>query len=154
MMNSLKSLCSFAKCTPLALGQFKKEVEPLLGRELRVKLIVGVFGCLEASEDSNAPVHRTHCTTREQNRRRALPTARRYGDSSGLVASTARAARRFVRARVRAFGILGLGRSPVWLTFFYSAATCLHVPARLNTRIYEARGAEAPSQRTARGRLL
>ena len=44
MMNSLKSLCSFAKCTPLALCQFKKEVEPLLGRELRVKLIVGVFG--------------------------------------------------------------------------------------------------------------
>ena len=106
MMNSLKSLCSFAKCAPLALGQFKKEVEPLLGRELRVKLIVGVFGCLEASEDSNASVHGTHCTTREQNRRSALPTALRYGESSGPVASTARATRRLC--------VLGCERSESW----------------------------------------
>jgi hypothetical protein len=36
--------------------------------------------------------------------------------------------------------------------FFHSAATCLHAPARLTRE--EARGAEAPGQRTARGQLL
>src|SRR4051812_27008681 len=65
-MNSLKSFCSFPKCAPLALGQLEKDVEPLLGRELRVELIVGVFGRLEASKESNASVHLTHVTTRER----------------------------------------------------------------------------------------
>ncbi len=65
-MNSLKSLCSFAKRTPLALGQLQKDVKPLLGCELRVELIVGVFGRLEAWKDSNASIHTTHFTTRER----------------------------------------------------------------------------------------
>jgi hypothetical protein len=42
----------------------------------------------------------------------------------------------------------------ICLTFFHSAATCLHEPARLTREPPEARGAEAPGQRTARGRLL
>src|SRR5689334_15870109 len=105
-MNSLKSLCSFAKCTPLALGQFKKEVEPLLGRELRVKLIVGVFGCLEVSEDSNAAAHGTHCTTRDDNRHLTSPALLRYGESFRLVASTSRVA--------VACSLLGYERSEPW----------------------------------------
>jgi hypothetical protein len=64
MMNSLKSVSSFAKCTPLALGQLKKDIDPLLRRELRVKLIVGIVGRLETWKDSNASVHAKYCITR------------------------------------------------------------------------------------------
>ncbi len=45
-------------------------------------------------------------------------------------------------------------RSLVWLTFFRSADRGLHMPAGLTPRTHEARGAEAPRQRTAAGRLL
>ena len=49
-MNSLKSSCSFAKSTPVPIHEFEKDVEPFLGRQASIKLMVGLFGILKTSE--------------------------------------------------------------------------------------------------------
>jgi hypothetical protein len=79
-MNSLKSACSFAKCTPLSLGQLKKHVEPLLGRELRVEPIVGILSRLEACENANGSVQAPYSITRNPTRQhgRVLLIARAH----------------------------------------------------------------------------
>jgi hypothetical protein len=56
-MNSLKSLCSFAKSTPLAFDQLEKDFEPSLGRQIRVELVVGAIRVGEGIEDSNDSFH-------------------------------------------------------------------------------------------------
>jgi hypothetical protein len=49
-MNSLKSSCSFAKSAPVPIHQFEKDVEPFLGRQASIKLVVGLFGILETAK--------------------------------------------------------------------------------------------------------
>lgn len=58
-MNSLKSACSFAKSTPVPLHQLQQHVEPRLGRQLRIELVVGLIRIFETTEDLyDATVHR------------------------------------------------------------------------------------------------
>lgn len=56
-MNSLKSLCSFAKSSPVTFDQFQQHVEPLLRRELGIEAVVRVFGILEAAENASDAIH-------------------------------------------------------------------------------------------------
>jgi hypothetical protein len=56
-MNSLKSVCSFAKATPVPFHQFEEDVEPLLGRQFRIITVVSVFGIFETTEYANDPFH-------------------------------------------------------------------------------------------------
>lgn len=56
-MKSLESACSFAKGIPLAFNQLEQHVQPLLGREVGVELIVGLVRIFKAAEDLNDAVH-------------------------------------------------------------------------------------------------
>jgi hypothetical protein len=54
-MNSLKSVCSFAKSAPIPFDQFQQHVESLLRSQIRVELIVGairVFKTVKHLKDS------------------------------------------------------------------------------------------------------
>ncbi len=56
-MNSLKSLCSFAKGAPVSLDDVEKDVETLLRGQTRVVGVVRTVGFLEAAEDLPDPIH-------------------------------------------------------------------------------------------------
>jgi len=56
-MNSLKSVCSFAKISSVALHQFEQQVQPFLGREMSVEVIVGTFRLVERREQLRNSVH-------------------------------------------------------------------------------------------------
>jgi hypothetical protein len=56
-MNSLKSVCSFAKATPVTFHQFQQDVEPLLGCQVRIELIVGSIRIFKAARYLNDTVH-------------------------------------------------------------------------------------------------
>ena len=56
-MNSLESACSFAKCTPMAFHQFEQQIQPRLGGEVRVELVVGAVRLVKAVKDSDGSVH-------------------------------------------------------------------------------------------------
>lgn len=62
-MNSLKSSCSFAKSTPVPIHQFEKDVEPFLGSQARIKLVVSLFGILKTAEYLNDSRHALDFTT-------------------------------------------------------------------------------------------
>ncbi|HUQ97815.1 MAG TPA: hypothetical protein VM166_00080 [Gemmatimonadaceae bacterium] len=57
-MNSLKSACSFAKSAPVPFDELQQDLEPLLGFQIRVKLIVRLISILEAAELLNHAIHR------------------------------------------------------------------------------------------------
>ena len=57
-MNSLKSLCRCAKRTPLAFDQLEQQVEPFLGCQVGVELIVGLVGSVEALENLGDAFHK------------------------------------------------------------------------------------------------
>lgn len=61
-MNSLKSACSFAKSTPVLIDQLEKNVEPLLGRQISIKLIIRCFGVFESAELLDDPLHGENCS--------------------------------------------------------------------------------------------
>lgn len=52
-MNSFKSACSFAKSTPVSFNQLEEDVEPFLGRQIGVKLVVSRFRIFETAENLN-----------------------------------------------------------------------------------------------------
>jgi len=56
-MNSLKSACSFAKRAPVPLHELEQNVEPLLGREVRVEPVVGLIGLVKTAEDPSDAIH-------------------------------------------------------------------------------------------------
>lgn len=56
-MNSFKSVCSFAKGTPVSLDELQKNVEPLLGRQVRIELVIRVLGIFKAAEHLNDTFH-------------------------------------------------------------------------------------------------
>ncbi|HEX8411705.1 MAG TPA: hypothetical protein VF883_22850 [Thermoanaerobaculia bacterium] len=59
-MNSLKSVCSFAKSTPMPLDQLQQHLEPVFRREFRVELIVGQIRGLETAEHVNDSIHESN----------------------------------------------------------------------------------------------
>jgi len=56
-MNSLKSLCRFAKGSPVACDQVEQDVESLLRGQIRVELIVSLLGFFEAAKDPSNAIH-------------------------------------------------------------------------------------------------
>ncbi len=56
-MNSLKSLCSFAKLTSMPLDQFQQQIEPLFGRYARVEAIIRLIGLFETLENVSDSFH-------------------------------------------------------------------------------------------------
>lgn len=62
-MNSLKSVCSFAKGTPVAFHQFEQDVEPFLGGQIGVELIVGLIRLFETAELPRDSLHGIDCST-------------------------------------------------------------------------------------------
>jgi hypothetical protein len=64
-MNFLKSVCSFAKSTPVTFHQLQQNVHPLLRSQVRVELIVGPLRVVETSENLNDAVHARNCSTRD-----------------------------------------------------------------------------------------
>jgi hypothetical protein len=62
-MNSFKSACSFAKRAPLSFDELEEDVEPLLGREIRVELVVSRIGFLKTVEHLDDAFHRSNSTT-------------------------------------------------------------------------------------------
>ena len=56
-MNSLKSACSFAKTTPMAFDQFQQEVEPFLGRKVRVELVVSLLCFFKTAKYPDDSIH-------------------------------------------------------------------------------------------------
>ena len=70
-MNSLKSGCSFAKSAPVSFHQLEEDVEPFLGGQVGVELVVGLLGVFKPVENSSDPFHESHFTTRH-NQFRAL----------------------------------------------------------------------------------
>jgi hypothetical protein len=56
-MNSFKSACSFAKSTPVPFNQFEEDVEPFLGRQIGIKLVVRRFGIFKTAEDLSDSFH-------------------------------------------------------------------------------------------------
>lgn len=56
-MNSFKSACSVAKSSPVLLNQLEENVEPCLGRQVSVKLVVSRFGIFKTAEHLNDPLH-------------------------------------------------------------------------------------------------
>ncbi len=57
-MNSFKPACSFAKSTPVSLNQLEENIEPCLGRQVSVKLVVSRFGIFKTAEHLNDSLHR------------------------------------------------------------------------------------------------
>jgi hypothetical protein len=57
-MNSLKSACSFAKRTPVTFDQFEEDVEPFLGRQVGIELVVRLFSLFKAVKHLNDAFHR------------------------------------------------------------------------------------------------
>ncbi len=66
-MNSFKSVCSFAKSTPVSFHELKEDIEALLGREVSVKLVVSRIGIFKTAEHPDDAFHRGNCTTRHGN---------------------------------------------------------------------------------------
>lgn len=56
-MNSLESVCSFAKSTPVTFHQFQQDVDPLFRCQVRVELIICEVCILETAKDLNDSVH-------------------------------------------------------------------------------------------------
>lgn len=56
-MNSLKSVCSFAKSTPVPLDQFQQHLQPVFRRKFSVELIIGQISVLETAEHVNNAIH-------------------------------------------------------------------------------------------------
>ena len=56
-MNSLKSLCRCAKRAPVAFDQLEEQVEPLLGGQIGIELIVGLVGSIKARENLDDAIH-------------------------------------------------------------------------------------------------
>ena len=68
-MNSFKSACSFAKSTPVSLNQLEENIEPRLGRQVSVKLVVRRLGVFKTAEHLNDSFHVTDFTTPAGGRR-------------------------------------------------------------------------------------
>jgi hypothetical protein len=56
-MNSLKSVCSFTKSTPVPLDQLQQHLEPVFRRKFSIELIVGLIRIFETTEHLNNAVH-------------------------------------------------------------------------------------------------
>ena len=56
-MNSLKSVCSFAKSTPVTFDQFEKKIEPFFRRQVGIELIVGSVRIFKTAKDLRDTVH-------------------------------------------------------------------------------------------------
>lgn len=76
-MNSLKSLCSFAKSTPVLFDQLEENLESGLGCQVRVELIVSAIGFFETAENLDDSFHRPKCITRGPPSRCRSPLAPR-----------------------------------------------------------------------------
>lgn len=76
MMNSLKSVCSFAKGTPLPLYNFQEHREPVLRCKLGIELIIRTIGIFEATEHLNNAVHGVTLACAAIVHHGALPTGR------------------------------------------------------------------------------
>ena len=74
-MNSFKSACSFAKSTPVSLNQLEENVEPRLGRQLGVKLVISRFGIFKTAEHLNDPFHVADFTITAPRRLEPVATA-------------------------------------------------------------------------------
>ncbi len=62
-MNSFKSACSFAKRTPVTFDQFEEDVEPFLGCQVGVELVVRRFSVFKAVKHLNDALHSCDFTT-------------------------------------------------------------------------------------------
>src|SRR5688500_3819880 len=62
-MNSFKSVCSFAKTTPVPLYELQQDVEPFVGCQTGVEIVVGFVGIFETAERLNDSVHIEDFTT-------------------------------------------------------------------------------------------
>ena len=62
-MNSLKSVCSFAKITPMPFDELEQDIDPLLGRKASIKLVVSAVGVFKTTEDSGDSFHGRYFTT-------------------------------------------------------------------------------------------
>ncbi|HEX4337782.1 MAG TPA: hypothetical protein VH062_17855 [Polyangiaceae bacterium] len=56
-MNSLKSLCSWAKGTPLAFDELEQQLETSLGRQVRIKRVISLIRLRKTAEDSSDAFH-------------------------------------------------------------------------------------------------
>src|SRR5579859_5555378 len=63
-MNSFKSLCRFAKGTPVSLDHREQDVESLFGRQTRVVVVVGPLRFVETTKDLGATLHDWSVTRR------------------------------------------------------------------------------------------
>ena len=62
-MNSFKSVCSFAKTTPVPLYELEQDVEPFVGCQTGVVIVVSLVGIFETAERLNDSVHVEDFTT-------------------------------------------------------------------------------------------
>src|SRR3954465_4981802 len=61
-MNSLKSLCRCAKRAPMAFDQLEQQVQPFLGCQVGIELIVGLVGSIKAGENLRDALHDVQST--------------------------------------------------------------------------------------------
>src|SRR5258706_14183724 len=88
-MNSLKSVCRFAKGTPVSLNHREKDVESFFGRQTCVVSVVGPLGFVETLEDLGDPLHDGSVPPAKRRRVQRFPRACSRPSSAAILLGVA-----------------------------------------------------------------